>query len=72
MSKPKQLVVPQMSLSMVFGTPTIGMPLQVELMSDLQRAVATDDHERVELHLGEGLDAPSRSSRRGLPRRPTG
>ncbi len=25
-SKPKQLVVPTMSLSIVFGTPTMGMP----------------------------------------------
>ena len=55
-SKPKQLVVPTMSLSMVFGTPTSGMPQLVELVGDGQRAVAADDDQRVEAHLVEHLD----------------
>ena len=62
-SKPKQFVVPTMSLSMVFGTPTSGMPRLVELVGDGQRAVAADDDQRVEPHLVEHLDARGRSSR---------
>ena len=55
-SKPKQFVVPTMSLSMVFGTPTIGMPRLAELVGDGQRAVAADDDQRAEPHLVEHLD----------------
>ena len=55
-SKPKQLVVPTMSLSIVLGTPTIGMPRHAELVGDGERAVAADDDERVEPHLVEHLD----------------
>ena len=55
-SNPKQLVVPTISLSMVLGTPTIGMPTPAEPVRDRQRAVAADDHERVEPHLVEHLD----------------
>ena len=55
-SKPKQLVVPTMSLSIVFGTPTIGMPAQAELVRDRQRAVAADRRQRIEAHLVEHLD----------------
>ena len=49
-SKPKQLVVPTMSLSIVFGTPDQRDALLVELVGDGQRAVAADADERVELH----------------------
>ena len=59
-SNPKQFVVPTMSLSIVFGTPTIGMPRSLKLVSDGQRAVAADDDERVEPHLVEHLDHPIR------------
>ena len=52
-SKPKQFIVPTMSLSMVFGTPTIGMPRFVELVRDAERAVAADDDQRVEAQLVE-------------------
>ena len=55
-SKPKHVVVPTMSLSMVLGTPTIGNALQVELVGDRQRAVAADDDQGVQPHLVEGLD----------------
>jgi hypothetical protein len=41
-SNPKQFVVPTMSLSIVFGTPTIGMPRIAELVRDRERAVAAD------------------------------
>ena len=45
-----------MSLSIVLGTPTSGMPRRVELVGDRQRAVAADDDERVERHPLEHLD----------------
>ena len=61
-SNPNVFVVSTMSLSIVFGTPTSGMPRLVELVGDRQRAVAADDHQRVELHLVEHLDAARRSS----------
>ena len=62
-SKPKQFVVPTMSLSIVFGTPTIGMPRWQNWWAIAERAVAADDDERVEPHLVEHLDARDRSSR---------
>ena len=55
-SKPKQLVVPTMSLSIVLGTPTIGMPRELNSMGDGERAVAADHDERAEAHLVEHLD----------------
>ena len=54
--EPEQLTVPTMSLSMVFGTPTIGMPCLTKLMRDAERAVSADDDERVETELVEILD----------------
>ena len=55
-SKPKQLVVPTMSLSIVFGHADERDALLVELVRDGQRAVAADADQRVELHLAEHLD----------------
>ena len=56
-------VVSTMSLSMVLGTPTSGMPRLVELVGDRERAVAADHDQRVELQLVEHLDARARNSR---------
>ncbi len=55
-SNPKQFVVPTMSLSIVFGTPTSGMPALAELVRDRERAVAADHDQRAEAHLVEHLD----------------
>ena len=57
--KPNVTSVPTMSLSIVFGTPTIGSPrFVVQLAGDGQRAVAADDDQPVEPELGEGLLHP--------------
>ena len=55
-SNPKQLTVPTMSLSMVFGTPTMGMPFFENSCAIAERAVAADDDERVEAELVKVLD----------------
>ncbi|MEZ5284067.1 MAG: hypothetical protein R2712_04505 [Vicinamibacterales bacterium] len=57
-SKPKHVVAPTMSLSMVFGTPTSGNALQVELVGDGECAVAADGHQRIHAHLVKGFDDP--------------
>ena len=52
--KPNVTSVPTMSLSIVFGTPTIGQArFLVQLAGDAQRAVAADDDEAVEAEVGE-------------------
>ena len=60
-SKPKQLVVPTMSLSIVFGTPTMRNAALAELVGDRERAVAADDDQRVEPHLVEHLERRGRA-----------
>ena len=47
-SKPKVAWVPQTSLSIVFGTPTTGMPLAQRSWAMLQAAVAADRDERID------------------------
>ena len=61
-----------MSLSIVLGTPTIGIAALAELVRDLERAVAADDDERAELHLVEHLDDAVRVVLRPFGRRDVG
>ena len=63
---PNVMSVPTTSLSIVFGTPTIGRPRsRWEIARDRQRAVAADDHQRAETHVGERLAYMPRGRRHG-------
>ena len=59
-SNPNVLVVPTMSLSMVLGTPTSGIPSFEKRCAIAERAVAADDHQGIEAHPMEHLDHPGR------------
>ena len=57
-SKPKVTSVEAMSLSMVFGTPTMGRPASESSGRGLQGALAADRDDRVEAQLGDVPPGP--------------